>query len=74
MKQGSVDLGLTSGSRGMHVNVRIQQRWGFSEVRRAAVTLAREIERRVPALASSRSRPCTFNTSSWCIEFRTIAD
>jgi bifunctional non-homologous end joining protein LigD len=44
----------TSGSRGMHVNVRIQQRWGFNEVRRAAVALAREIERRVPTLASSK--------------------
>ena len=44
----------TSGSRGMHVNVRIQQRWDFNEVRRAAVALAREIERRVPALASSK--------------------
>jgi DNA ligase D-like protein (predicted polymerase) len=44
----------TSGSRGMHVNVRIQQRWGFDEVRRAAVALAREIERRVPTLASSK--------------------
>ena len=44
----------TSGSRGMHVNVRIQQRWGFSEVRRAAVALAREIERRAPTLASSK--------------------
>src|SRR6476660_5401435 len=38
----------TSGSRGMHVNVRIEQRWTFSEVRRAAVALSREIERRVP--------------------------
>ena len=44
----------TSGSRGMHVNVRIQQRWGFTEVRRAAVALAREIERRVPKLATSK--------------------
>lgn len=44
----------TSGSRGMHVNVRIQQRWGFNEVRRAAVALAREIERRLPNLASSK--------------------
>jgi bifunctional non-homologous end joining protein LigD len=44
----------TSGSRGMHVNVRIHQRWGFNEVRRAAVALAREIERRVPRLASSK--------------------
>lgn len=44
----------TSGSRGMHVNVRIQQRWTFSEVRRAAVALSRAIERRVPKLASSK--------------------
>jgi hypothetical protein len=44
----------TSGSRGMHVNVRIQPRWNFSEVRRAAVALSREIERRVPKLASSK--------------------
>jgi bifunctional non-homologous end joining protein LigD len=44
----------TSGSRGMHVNVRIQSRWTFSEVRRAAVALSREVERRAPALASSK--------------------
>ncbi|HEX5885530.1 MAG TPA: DNA polymerase domain-containing protein [Pyrinomonadaceae bacterium] len=44
----------TSGSRGMHVNVRIQQRWAFSEVRRAAVALSREVERRLPKLASSK--------------------
>jgi DNA ligase D-like protein (predicted polymerase) len=44
----------TSGSRGMHVNVRIQPRWTFSEVRRAAVALSREIERRVPKIASSK--------------------
>jgi len=44
----------TSGSRGMHVNVRIQQRWTFSEVRRAAVALSREVERRAPTLASSK--------------------
>ena len=44
----------TSGSRGMHVNVRIHPRWDFSEVRRAAVALSREIERRVPKLASSK--------------------
>jgi bifunctional non-homologous end joining protein LigD len=44
----------TSGSRGMHVNVRIQQRWNFGEVRRAAVALSREIERRLPKLASSK--------------------
>jgi len=44
----------TSGSRGMHVNVRIEQRWSFTEVRRAALALSREVERRIPALASSK--------------------
>jgi len=44
----------TSGSRGMHVNVRIHPRWTFEEVRRAAVTLSRAVERRVPELASSK--------------------
>ena len=44
----------TSGSRGMHVNVRIQPRWMFAEVRRAAVALSREVERRAPTLASSK--------------------
>ena len=44
----------TSGSRGMHVNVRIQPRWSFSEVRRAALALSRAVERRTPALASSK--------------------
>lgn len=44
----------TSGSRGMHVNVRIQQRWTFTEVRRAALALSRAIERRVPNLATSK--------------------
>jgi DNA ligase D-like protein (predicted polymerase) len=44
----------TSGSRGMHVNVRIEPRWTFGEVRRAALALAREIERRVPKLATSK--------------------
>ena len=44
----------TSGKRGMHVYVRIERRWGFDEVRRAALALAREVERRVPALASSK--------------------
>jgi bifunctional non-homologous end joining protein LigD len=53
------DLGLvgwpkTSGSRGIHVNVRIHQRWSFVEVRRAAVALAREVERRAPAIATSK--------------------
>ena len=44
----------TSGSRGMHVNVRIEPRWTFTEVRRAALALSRAVERRVPALASSK--------------------
>lgn len=44
----------TSGSRGMHVNVRIQPRWTFAEVRRAALALSRAVERRAPALASSK--------------------
>ena len=44
----------TSGSRGMHINVRIERRWEFDQVRRAALALAREVERRVPALATSK--------------------
>src|SRR6516162_4706169 len=44
----------TSGSRGMHVNVRIEPRWTFAEVRRAAVAFSREVERRAPELASSK--------------------
>ena len=53
------DFGLTgwpktSGSRGMHVLVRIERRWGFDQVRRAALALAREVERRAPKLATSK--------------------
>ncbi|HEX3968198.1 MAG TPA: DNA polymerase domain-containing protein [Edaphobacter sp.] len=44
----------TSGSRGMHINVRIQPRWTFTEVRRAALALSRAVERRIPTLASSK--------------------
>jgi bifunctional non-homologous end joining protein LigD len=44
----------TSGSRGMHVNVRIEQKWTFTEVRRAALALSREIERRAPKIATSK--------------------
>jgi DNA ligase D-like protein (predicted polymerase) len=44
----------TSGSRGMHVNVRIERRWTFDQVRRAALAFAREVERRAPALATSK--------------------
>jgi len=44
----------TSGSRGIHVNVRIERKWTFNEVRRAALALAREVERRAPKLATSK--------------------
>jgi len=44
----------TSGSRGIHVNVRVRPEYGFTEVRRAALALAREVERRVPKLATSK--------------------
>ena len=44
----------TSGSRGIHVNVRIERRWTFDQVRRAALAIAREVERRVPDLATSK--------------------
>jgi DNA ligase D-like protein (predicted polymerase) len=44
----------TSGSRGLHVNVRIERRWSFDEVRRAALALAREVERRAPKIATSK--------------------
>jgi len=53
------DFGLTgwpktSGSRGFHIYARIERGWGFSEVRRAAVALAREVERRAPELATAK--------------------
>ena len=44
----------TSGSRGMHVNARIEPRWTFIDVRRAALALSRAVEQRLPALASSK--------------------
>ncbi|HET8755433.1 MAG TPA: DNA primase small subunit domain-containing protein, partial [Solirubrobacteraceae bacterium] len=44
----------TSGSKGIHVNVRIQPRWDFLEVRRAALAMAREVERRAPDLATTK--------------------
>src|SRR6516164_9746651 len=47
-------IDLDPGSGGMHVNVRIQRRWSFEQVRRAALALAREVERRAPDLASSK--------------------
>jgi len=59
VREALADLGLvgwpkTSGSRGIHVNVRIRPRWTFTEVRRAALAFAREVERRVPELATSK--------------------
>jgi len=44
----------TSGSRGIHVYVRIERRWSFDQVRRATLAVAREVERRAPALATSK--------------------
>ena len=44
----------TSGGRGMHICVRLERRWGFDEVRRGALALAREIEQRAPTLATSK--------------------
>jgi DNA ligase D-like protein (predicted polymerase) len=51
---GLVGWPKTSGSRGMHIYCRIEPRWTFPEVRRAAVALAREVERRAPSIATSR--------------------
>lgn len=44
----------TSGSRGIHILVRIEAKWGFQEVRRSALALGREVERRIPALATTK--------------------
>lgn len=51
---GLVGFPKTSGSRGIHVNVRIEPEWDFTQVRRAALALAREVERRLPSIATSR--------------------
>src|SRR5687767_14273762 len=58
VRDALADVGLTgwpktSGSRGLHVLVRIERRWSFDQVRRAALALARDVERRVPGLATS---------------------
>jgi bifunctional non-homologous end joining protein LigD len=58
-KAALADMGLlgwpkTSGKRGMHIYVRIAQRWTFDEVRRAALALARDVEQRSPKLATSK--------------------
>jgi DNA ligase D len=51
---GLVGFPKTSGSRGIHVNVRIEPRWDFTEVRRAALALARAVSREIPDLATSK--------------------
>jgi len=51
---GLVGWPKTSGSRGMHIYVRIERKWTFTEVRRAALAFAREVERRAPDLATSK--------------------
>jgi bifunctional non-homologous end joining protein LigD len=53
-ESGLTGFAKTSGSRGIHINVPINPHWSFTEVRRAALALARAVERRVPALASSK--------------------
>jgi len=52
-EHGLVGWPKTSGSRGLHVLVRIERRWSFDQVRRAALALAREVERRMPGLATA---------------------
>jgi bifunctional non-homologous end joining protein LigD len=51
---GLVGWPKTSGSRGIHINVRIERKWGYGEVRRAALALARDVERRAPTIATSK--------------------
>jgi bifunctional non-homologous end joining protein LigD len=51
---GLVGWPKTSGSRGIHVSVRIARAWAFDDVRRAALALARDVERRAPAIATSK--------------------
>jgi DNA ligase D len=53
-EHGLVGFPKTSGSRGIHVNVRVEPRWDFLAVRRAALALAREVERRLPTIATSK--------------------
>jgi bifunctional non-homologous end joining protein LigD len=52
-EHGLIGYPKTSGSRGIHVNVRIEPRWEFTEARRAALALGREVERRMPAVATT---------------------
>jgi DNA ligase D-like protein (predicted polymerase) len=53
-EHGLMGFAKTSGKKGIHVNVRIRPEWSFTEVRRAALALAREVERRVPDMATTR--------------------
>ena len=58
VRQALADVGLvgfpkTSGSRGIHIQVPLQPKWEFLVVRRAALALAREVERRTPTIATS---------------------
>ena len=58
-QEALADVGLvgwpkTSGSRGIHINVRIERRWTYGEVRRAALAIARDVERRAPGIATSK--------------------
>jgi DNA ligase D-like protein (predicted polymerase) len=51
---GMVGFPKTSGSRGIHINVRIEPKWEFGDVRRSALALGREVERRIPAIATTK--------------------
>jgi bifunctional non-homologous end joining protein LigD len=51
---GLVGWPKTSGSRGIHVNVRIERKWTYGQVRRAALALARDVESRAPTIATSK--------------------
>jgi bifunctional non-homologous end joining protein LigD len=53
-EHGLIGYPKTSGSRGMHIYVRIERRWDFGQVRRAALALARDVERRIPDLATTK--------------------
>ena len=53
-EHGLVGWPKTTGSRGLHVYVRIRRQWGFTELRRAALAVSREVERRAPGRATSR--------------------
>src|SRR5437016_7385446 len=74
---GLVGWPKTSGSRGFHIYCRIEPRWTFPEVRRAAVALAREGERRAPEIATSRwwkgERPGVFLDYNQNAKDRTVA-